>query len=171
MRIFMSLLVAVFFIAGFAAAGPECDGLIGVENGLCKDFCEVLDCDNAAGPERGCGAILERYVTLTGSMPPCLLSGCPCASEIYPNWLIANVGDWCNTYWAIEGVNTVSAALADDWDYEAEDGIHMFGGSGVSDDRCSVFRDGYREHISITDEQGLACHDYIKLIIDTVCPR
>ena len=96
MRILMSLLVAIFFVGGHTSAnGSECGELDGVEKGLCISY-EKLDCVSIADNmhEAACKIILSKYITLTGTVPPCITTvctSCPAtAIDELINWFVAN---------------------------------------------------------------------------------
>ena len=56
-----------------------CDEESGAAYGLCTAFCEAMDCDSSApqASERACNRVGDRFVQLTGALPPCLQT-CPC---------------------------------------------------------------------------------------------
>jgi hypothetical protein len=89
-------IISSFVVTGivlFAAADVEagkprrhgsiCDeaGLIGSAYGACNAYCEALDCDSPepGGSERACEQALNRFMKLTGELPPCE-PVCPCSA-------------------------------------------------------------------------------------------
>ena len=63
--------------------GSICDeaGLIGSAYGACNAYCEALDCDSLepGGSERACEQARNRFMKLTGELPPCE-PVCPCSA-------------------------------------------------------------------------------------------
>jgi hypothetical protein len=51
-----------------------CDELTGAAHGLCNAFCEAMDCDSedAKASENACEKMLDRYMKLEETAPPCL---------------------------------------------------------------------------------------------------
>jgi len=99
-----SLVTALFILStGVAGAGGHgeqkvCDqaDLIGSAYGACNVYCEALDCDGPPNPrrERACERALDRFIDLTGDVPPCVPL-CPCAAgwrnpEFVPDFLAAS---------------------------------------------------------------------------------
>jgi hypothetical protein len=66
------LLGLVTFTPG-TQAESECDGETGAALGLCKTYCEALECDTAApiGSLKACERILSTSLQVTGTLPPC----------------------------------------------------------------------------------------------------
>ena len=64
--------------------GSICDeaGLIGSAYGACNAYCEALDCDSLepGGSKRACEQARNRFMKLTGELPPCEPL-CPCGSS------------------------------------------------------------------------------------------
>lgn len=60
-----------------------CDeaNLIGAAYGACNVYCEALNCDGLRpnGPASSCERALDRFMELTGELPPCE-PVCPCAA-------------------------------------------------------------------------------------------
>lgn len=56
-----------------------CDGTSGAAHGLCIAYCEAMDCESSApqASEQACTRVGDRFVQITGGLPPCLQS-CPC---------------------------------------------------------------------------------------------
>lgn len=50
-----------------------CDGQVGAAFGLCNAYCEAMDCDyiTPQASEKACTRVLDRFVQLTGDVPPC----------------------------------------------------------------------------------------------------
>jgi len=72
-RVLEAIIVVVicFLLVGTASA-QECNDLERPLRGLCKAYCEFLDCDDT-GDYRICGRILDRYLSESGGeLPPCL---------------------------------------------------------------------------------------------------
>jgi len=66
------IVVAVFFLLVGTASAQECEGLGRPLRGLCKAYCDFLDCDDT-GTSRICGPILRWYTWSSGGeLPPCL---------------------------------------------------------------------------------------------------
>ena len=68
-----------------------CDSadLIGAAFGACNAYCEALDCDGSPGrgSSKACENTLERFMDLTGELPPCE-PACPCASGwLHPEFI------------------------------------------------------------------------------------
>lgn len=91
---FAILVAGIAGIAGAQANPPEtfgtpdglppsleevCDMTTGAAHGLCVAFCEAMDCetDEPQASERACTRVGDRFVQITGELPPCLRS-CPC---------------------------------------------------------------------------------------------
>ena len=67
------VVVLCFLLLGTASA-QECNDLGRPLRGLCKAYCEFLDCDDT-GDSRLCGFILNRYQDNSGGqLPPCLMA-------------------------------------------------------------------------------------------------
>lgn len=70
-----------------AAERTACRGLFGSSRGLCKAYCERLDCPfhndddptTAARASAGaCNRVLKRFLRQEGTPPPCVATSCPC---------------------------------------------------------------------------------------------
>jgi hypothetical protein len=80
--------LVLFAVADVEAGKPRrhgsiCDeaGLIGSAYGACNAYCEALDCDSLepGGSERACKQAMNRFMNLTGELPPCE-PVCPCSA-------------------------------------------------------------------------------------------
>ena len=75
MKILLSLLMAVMFLAGNAVAEEDeiCDGHNGAAYGLCKAYCEAMQCGepDQQASEVACSRVSSLFETLTGTLPPC----------------------------------------------------------------------------------------------------
>jgi cysteine-rich repeat protein len=50
-----------------------CDTQVGAAFGLCNAYCEAMDCDYVTpqASEKACTRVLDRFVQVTGNVPPC----------------------------------------------------------------------------------------------------
>ena len=165
-----TLLVATVFILGTGVAGAggnshqgvcEQADLIGSAYGACNVYCEALDCDGPPNPkrERACERALNRFIDLTGDVPPCEPM-CPCASGwLNPDFVPAFLAtSECSVYLSdsgelielrLEGVpdengneplSTASLYISDD-DLE---GFHALG----------CFSERYEDRLSVLSEDS-----------------
>lgn len=79
----LSIFLALAGFISTVAEENDCDGLEGRAYGLCKAYCEVMDCDSDEhkAPESACNKILTRYITETQSVPPCIDTCADLAAE------------------------------------------------------------------------------------------
>lgn len=84
MKILLSLLMAIMFLGGQAAAneGNICDGEVGAAKGLCIAYCLSLDCESAnpSASAEACASVLANYILINEDYPPCS-NPCPLWSE------------------------------------------------------------------------------------------
>lgn len=69
MKILMILVAAVFFLVEPAVAEDcACDGEVGAGFGLCRAYCEAMDCDgiDVQASEVACGKVKANYYKITG---------------------------------------------------------------------------------------------------------
>ncbi len=94
MKIFMGLLVAVFFLEGQALANDDpCAGEVGAAYGLCNAYCEAMDCDSnfPTASQQACDRVKANYQKkindITNSVPvPCENAcddGIDCTIDVY----------------------------------------------------------------------------------------
>ena len=117
MKIFISLLMALFFIAGQALADEEsCEGLVGAAYGLCNAYCNSLNCESGEqqASERACQAVRDNYYKRTGEELTCLeetpSAGVPCPCFTAEELIKAFADDVCfilDSYNSEEWLNSV----------------------------------------------------------------
>ena len=97
MKIILSLLMAVMFLGGQAAADePDiCDGQVGAAYGLCQAYitmgCHTSDPDAS---EEACAKVEENFIKITSSTPPWALPSCPLWSQEELDLIYENCYEW-----------------------------------------------------------------------------
>lgn len=105
---------ALLMMAPPASAQTEgqCDGEIGAEFGLCKSYCEAMDCDgdNPQATQKACTKVLDNWTKVTNRAIPC---GGPGAGDpLLEGTTFDSICPWSDTT-----VATVCSSLGDDVTY------------------------------------------------------
>ena len=71
-----------------------CDTQVGAAFGLCNAYCEAMDCDYAEpqASEQACNRVFDRFMNITGEMPPCEMPVNHCPNGVWE----PDLGEQCD---------------------------------------------------------------------------